>query len=152
VTVLDASGSVLLHMASWRPDGRSLPGRVEQGWVSRAYARKEPAPRWIVAADPMPETAVTLLLPATTDPVVEATPRPDGIQIGFEHRGVRHLVLVGHGTTFRHEGWETDAEWLWVREHGHRRDVVALDLSRLLVDGRPLLTADRLQEHFEARV
>jgi hypothetical protein len=152
--IVDPGDGDLLYVATWRTDGQLLPGRVEPGWVSRAYGRRARAPRWVVPARPLPPVALTLLLPARSRSDVTVHAEGGGLRLAFHGDGVRHLVLVGSGDRLEGMGWRTDARWLWVRQAGAEApmEVLAIDASNLSLNGRSLLDVAERREIIEARV
>jgi hypothetical protein len=152
--IQDPAGGDLLYICTWGPDGRPLHGRLEAGWVSRAYGRRDRASRWVASADPLPALALTLLLPARSRSNVTVSALAGGLSLAFQGDGVRHLVMAGTGGLLEDGGWRTDARWLWIRQEGEGgpMEALAFDVSDLSFAGRSLLDRGGRHNSFEARL
>ncbi len=138
---------------------------LEEGWVSRRYGEKRPAP--VVVArfrTDAPAAVISVLAPddgrAGAERVQDARPRPralvvrtsehgpPGLGVGVARGEREDLAILAPGAAEAaveggRESYRLTGEAFWARLAGGRLErAIAFEASRLLVDGVPLLAAE----------
>ncbi|HEX8097130.1 MAG TPA: heparinase II/III-family protein, partial [Pyrinomonadaceae bacterium] len=132
--------------------------REEEGWVSRCYAGRSPAPVYTFSASAEGACEfVTFLVPRRAgEPKVTIKERACARGRAFELRdGDMHdLVLLGDGGLIKTERVETDFSWAWARFTAGGtlpEELVLIHGSRLVLDGRELVSAPERVAYVVAR-
>lgn len=163
-SILGERGTPLLHLFHVRVGhpSQALQFRVEEGWVSNAYGRRDPAHRWTVGVDGGPADVLTLMLPGLgasreDRPEMELDHVPRGSVVRLHHLGRKHLIFANGGKTEEGSGaeapssaldWETDARLLWWcrQPRSPEERAFLLDGTRLRLDACWVLPGEERHE------
>ena len=147
--------------------------RRENGWVSRCYGERVPAPLWIFSATGEgPREFITFLVPrAMQNPGCRVPARGCGEveAVGgggrdsggagprafvVEDGSVRDVLLIGGGQLSEAVALASDFEWTWgrfERDTGRLKEIVLIGGRRLILDGRDMLDAAERVGYMTAR-
>lgn len=136
-------------------------GRREDGWVSRCYAERSPAPVYIFSAIAEGEQEfITFLIPRSCARSSQVEVRQSGVKGGhvcevFDSGVARDLLLIGDGTTsIETERIISDFEWAWARfalDEPVVEELVLVGGRRLFLDGQEILNTPQRISYAVAR-
>jgi len=142
-------------------------GRMVQGWWSPAYGQKEAATviNFSTVAT-LPAEFVTLFEPLGPEPVQTGEfSRLKGLQGNasaycYTSGGEDHCFVFGYGAAWSFGGWESDAEFVYLRfEDGHCRSLILCNggylevgLEKIVASRRKVMTCEIIEVAGRAKV